>query len=178
MSGSVNAFGRRYENTSEAGWSETAKLLNCSTNTEVETATCMQNADAQTLLDASSKASKVVGSQLDTAGQLYVGITSLFGPTIDNKTVFDNYTDRVTAGQLSKVPAILGFNTDEACFFTESGRLPNKPEVVLGVNEAVFACPLQWGATWRANAGVPTWKYLYEGELHPEIISAQLILLM
>lgn len=178
MSGSVNAFGRRYENTSEAGWSETAKLLNCSTNTEVETATCMQKADAQTLLDASSKASKVVGSQLDTAGQLYVGITSLFGPTIDNKTVFDNYTDRVTAGQLSKVPAILGFNTNEACFFTESGRLPNKPKVVLGVNEAVFACPLQWGATWRANAGVPTWKYLYEGELPPEIISTQLILLM
>ncbi|KAF3025955.1 hypothetical protein E8E14_014974 [Neopestalotiopsis sp. 37M] len=163
MSGSVNAFGRRFENTSEAGWTETAKLLNCSSNSEADTATCMENADAQTLLSASLKASNIVSSQLDTAAQLYAGITSLFGPTIDNKTVFANYTDRVAAGQLSRVPAILGFNNDEACFFTESGRLPNKAEVVLGVNEAVFACPLQWGATWRANAGIPTWKYLYEG---------------
>ncbi|KAM0545802.1 hypothetical protein ACHAPJ_011128 [Fusarium lateritium] len=163
MSGSVNTFGRRFDNTSEAGWIETAKLLNCNTKSEAETATCMEKVDAKALLNASLKASKIIGSQLDKTGQLYTGITGLFGPTIDNKTVFANYTKRVTAGQLSKVPAILGFNTDESCFFTESGRLPNKPEIVLGVNEAVFACPLQWGATWRADAGVPTWKYLYEG---------------
>ncbi|KAK6222918.1 hypothetical protein LQW54_000729 [Pestalotiopsis sp. IQ-011] len=78
MSGSVNAFGRRYENTPEAGWTETAKLLNCSTDTEVETATCMQKADAQTLLDASSKTSKVVSSQLDERA-LILGIARAIG---------------------------------------------------------------------------------------------------
>ena len=164
MSGSVNSFGRRLSNTSEAGWSETAKALACgSAKTEAEITACMRKANPTDLLTASLKATKVVAAELDKLGKLYAGITGLFGPTIDNKTVFANYTERVAAGKISKVPTIVGFNTDEGCFFAEEGSIPSSYKTQLAVTEIVFSCPLHWGAVWRASAGIPAWKYLYEG---------------
>ncbi|SCO88831.1 uncharacterized protein FRV6_12959 [Fusarium oxysporum] len=132
-----------YKDPIIAGVTKTTKLLKCSTKSEAAIQSYMQKANPKALFKASQKANKVIISQLNKTSQLYTGITSLFGPTINNKTVFANYTTRVAARKLSRVPAILGFNTDEAYFFTDSGKLPNKSEVILAVNKAIFAYPLQ-----------------------------------
>ncbi|KAG7431016.1 hypothetical protein Forpi1262_v008204 [Fusarium oxysporum f. sp. raphani] len=132
-----------YKDPIIAGVTKTTKLLKCSTKSEAAIKSYMQKANPKALFKASQKANKVIISQLNKTSQLYTGITSLFGPTINNKTVFANYTTRVAARKLSRVPAILGFNTDEAYFFTESGKLPNKSEVILAVNKAILAYPLQ-----------------------------------
>ena len=52
----------------------------------------MRNKIAHDAFTASQNASKVVGASLTYPATIYAGITGLFGPSIDNKSVFTNNT--------------------------------------------------------------------------------------
>lgn len=174
MSGSVDNFGRRYSNTTAAGWYETSKLLGCGTPNTTDNATilsCVRNKPASEVLHASENATKIVASMLSSEAQVYIGITGLFGPTIDNKTVFANYTDRANEGQIARRPALIGENNDEGCFFAQKGQIPIPYEAV--VTESVFVCPGAWAALWRANNSIPVWKYSWEGKSSPGVCPEQ-----
>lgn len=168
MSGSVDNFGRRYPNTTAAGWYETSKLLDCGILNTTDDATilsCVQNKPAPEVLHASENATKIVASMLSAEAQVYIGITGLFGPTVDNKTVFANYTDRASEGRIAHVPALIGENTDEGCFFAQKGQIPVSDEAL--VTESTFVCPGAWAALWRTKNSIPVWKYSWEGKSAP-----------
>lgn len=168
MSGTVDNFGRRYPNTTAAGWYEVSSIMGCGNpNTTSDTAIvqCLQSKPAEELLKASGNATKIVAKELDSEDQVYVGITGLFGPTIDNVTVFENYTDRAAAGKIIHKPTLIGENILEGCYFAMEGQIPVSDELL--VTEAVFLCPGTWGSIWRADNSIPTWKYSWEGTSHP-----------
>lgn len=168
MSGTVDNFGRRYPETIAKAWYETSKLLGCgnlNTTDDANILSCIQSKPAADVLQASENATKVVGPTLSSLDQVYVGITGLFGPTIDNKTVFANYTDRAAAGKIIRKPALIGSNIDEGCYFAQKGQIPISDEAM--VTEAVFTCPGAWAALWRADLSIPVWKYSWEGKFSP-----------
>ncbi|ORY60870.1 Alpha/Beta hydrolase protein [Pseudomassariella vexata] len=86
-----------------------------------------------------------------------------FTPTIDDKTVFANFTERTLAGSIAKVPAILGSNAEDGVPFVQY-----KPT---GINETLayqstllyFFCPGWKAATNRLAAGVSVYRYQYSG---------------
>lgn len=165
MSGTVDNFGRRYPNTTAAGWYEVSSLVGCgSQNTTSDSAIveCLQSKSADDLLRASANATRTVAEVLDAEDRVYVGITGLFGPTIDGVTVFANYTDQAAAGKVIHKPTLTGENIDEGCYFAMEGQIPVSDELV--VTDAVFTCPGAWGSIWRANNSIPVWKYSWEGK--------------
>lgn len=169
MSGGVDHFGRRFPNTTAAGWYETAALIGCGNHSTTDDSTivkCLQSKPANDVLRISENATKIVAAELDSTSRVYVGITGLFGPTIDNKTVFANYTDRAAEGKIIRKPSLIGDNILEGCFFAEEGQIPVSDEAQ--VTEAVFTCPAVWDAVWRANQSIPVWKYSWEGTFRPD----------
>lgn len=170
MSGTVDNFGRRFPNTTAAGWYKTAELIGCgnqSTTDNSSIVACLQSKPVNDVLDASENATRIVAKELDAESRIYVGITGLFGPTIDSQLVFANYTDRAAAGKVIRRPTLIGENILEGCFFAMQGQIPVSDE--LAVTAAVFRCPGAWGAIWRANLSIPVWKYSYEGEAQSTI---------
>lgn len=67
-------------------------------------------------------------------------------------------------GQFIPEPLPVGSNINEGCFFAEQGSIPVSDE--LAITEVVFTCPVKWAATYRANKGVETWRYSYEGSYY------------
>lgn len=168
MSGTVDSFGRRHPDTTAQGFYETSKLLGCGTpNTTDDDSilSCIRSKPAIEVLHASENATKIVGKTLSPVDQIYVGITGLFGPTIDDKTVFANYSVRTSEGKIIRKPALIGGNIDEACFFAQKGQIPVSDEAL--VTEVVFTCPAAWATLRRADLSIPVWKYSWEGKLSP-----------
>lgn len=164
-SGTADTFGNRFENTTAEGWNEASSILGCGNSSTESTASvlnCMRSKSAQDVYQASVKAAKIVIPTLGKSGQSLAGITGLFGPTVDNHTVFENYTMRGNAGQFMKKPLLTGSNIAEGCFFAEQGQIPIAD--IAAVTQAIFTCPIDKEARWFANAGVPTWKYRFYGE--------------
>lgn len=88
-----------------------------------------------------------------------VGLKSPFGPTVDNKTVFANYSALGKAGKFIRRPILQGSNDDEFCYF--AARSPAFNNVIEQDNNVVFTCPTAATTRWHAQAGVPTWRYRY-----------------
>ncbi|KAG9236024.1 Alpha/Beta hydrolase protein [Amylocarpus encephaloides] len=133
-------------------WYRTAANLGCgnSTSDSGTVLSCMLSHNYTTLLDAIPA----------TSG--FAGILGLFGPTVDNKIAFGNYTGRTPA----KVPVLVGNTNYEAGLFRTQFALNNMtyPDYFWDVfNLQEFTCP----SGIRANASVaahnPTWRYRYMG---------------
>ena len=94
-------------------------------------------------------------------------ITGPFSPTVDNKTVFGDYSARAKAGNFIKKPYFVGNNDYEAGLFkytaTFSGVDLSDLEWAI-FNLATFSCPAGNAAMQRSQHGVPTWRYRYYGE--------------
>ncbi|KAK0701943.1 Alpha/Beta hydrolase protein [Lasiosphaeria miniovina] len=88
-----------------------------------------------------------------------------FTPVVDNLTVFPDYTARARAGEIAKIPTILGTNKEDGVPFVPLDADGG------GVNETLamwatlgsFFCPGFKAATNRIAAGVPVYRYLYAG---------------
>ncbi|KAK3319129.1 Alpha/Beta hydrolase protein [Apodospora peruviana] len=88
-----------------------------------------------------------------------------FAPEVDDVTVFSDYDDRAKRGQVAKIPAILGSNAHDGVAFV--WLQPN------GVNESaadavtlgVFFCTAFKAATNRLAAGLPVYRYEYQGNI-------------
>lgn len=164
MSGNAFSFGNRFENTSATAWFLTSDLIGCglpNTTSEAAIFACMKAKNATELLDFSVKAGDAVIKTLNQQAQKYAGITGLFGPTIDNITVFENYTLRGKAGAFIQRPIITGSNDDEACLSAERGQTPYSEEDY--VTMRVWTCPTYHTAQNRLRVGVPAWQYRYFG---------------
>jgi cholinesterase len=135
-----------------ASWFSVASQLKCGNSSSNSTAVtaCMQSQDPMTILTAAS------GSSVN------------WGPTVDNTTIFSDYTARTLAGQFSKTPLLIGNNDDESALFAVQAELTNvtgvTPTIIAAGNLNRFTCPSGNRANASVGLGLPTWRYRYFGE--------------
>lgn len=91
-----------------------------------------------------------------------------FHPTVDNLTVFslEEYTARAQAGTFARIPYLAGNADYEAGSYHISAFAANRtltPEQWDLYNERAFTCPTKYATEARVHAGVPTWRYRYNG---------------
>lgn len=156
-SGSVISFGNRLPSSASTQWYNVAKKIGCGDNSTSadQVINCMRtnsNATMHNILEAAAPGSGLAS------------VLGNFGPTIDNKTVFSNYTDLAAAGQFTHVPALIGNNDFEAGLFIliAAGTGLNLPlQQWEDFTEGEFGCPASTAAEFRHIAGVPVWRYRY-----------------
>lgn len=90
-----------------------------------------------------------------------------FHPTVDNTTVFSDYTSLGASGAFAKIPYLAGSGAYEAGFYRISAFNANislSPAQWELFNERAFTCPTKYATDFRVAHGVPTWRYRYMGD--------------
>jgi len=98
-----------------------------------------------------------------------------FGPRADGKVVFSDYATRRAAGNFIKAPILIGNTDDEGGLsfaLSSSAKGTPKPPGALqkrqtpppkAPNLASIGCGPHSAALARIQAGVPAWRYIYNG---------------
>lgn len=135
-----------------SNFSYVANQVGCGHLGKDEELECMQGKDADEILQVyeSYNATENEGKSLG------------FGASVDEETIFSNFSERRERGLVAKFPVVIG-NTDNEYAslyspFTVEG--PNQTEVDQ-LSTAVFACPAAVAADFRSQFGVPTYRYRY-----------------
>ena len=106
-------------------------------------------------------------------------VLSNFGPTIDEKVVFSNYSLRGEEGSFAKVPILVGNTDNEAPFFyalfllytniTAADLTAASHLITLGqpiadlITTVGWTCQTARSVNYRVEQGVPAWRYMYFG---------------
>ena len=90
-----------------------------------------------------------------------------FQPTVDNVTVFANYSTLALAGAFAPLPYLAGNNDNEFGYYAIAVFAANRTFTVNQINlfnlEA-FTCPTGAATAARAAHDVPVWRYRYFGD--------------
>lgn len=116
---------------------------------------CMRSKDWQDIQDAIPVSTGIAGA------------TGLFGPTIDNITVFSDYIARSAEGNFIKRPLFLGSNNYEVGVFRPIFDTQNVTFTEAQwdyLNFVIFTCPTSYRTEASVSNNVPTWRYRYFGE--------------
>ncbi|KAH8900887.1 alpha/beta-hydrolase [Thozetella sp. PMI_491] len=161
MSGAATGFKQLSQSSASDAWYSATNSLGCGRG---DGNSANKTTPEKVLECMMSKSSKELASITPSAGSSGSRTGLSFGPTVDDKTVFANYTDRTPA----KGPLLIG-NTDfEAGFF----RLlaPSLPEKLWPIfNQVTFVCPAGFRAAVSVLNGNPTWRYRWFG-VFPNLI--------
>lgn len=150
-SGVATSFAQPTPADNLAAWNTLTQNLSCGTTTSsgvAGTVACMQMKSMEEILHFS-------------------GTAGAFGPTIDNKLIFANYTRQTKLGKFIKLPMLLGNNDYEAgiikVLYAKVGKvLPLTQWAILNLEN--FTCPVGRTAELRASFNIPTWRYRYFGD--------------
>lgn len=151
-SGTTGISGLPYsESSSATNWYTVTSTVGCGNATTDSTAlmACMRALPFDTILSA-----------VPTTG--LSSIFSAFGPTVDNITVFANYSEQTPAS----IPMLLGSNDYEAGIWKTELALDEitYPEDLWDeMNLAGFNCLIGTRANLSLAAGNPTWRYRFHG---------------
>ncbi|KAK0120271.1 hypothetical protein ONS95_011676 [Cadophora gregata] len=142
--------------TAAAYWYAAAKVLDCGdrSSDQDELLSCMKSKSYQDVIKAIAQ------------GASSGAISSSFGPTVDDKIVFSNYTQLALAGKFSKQPLLLGSADNEAGLFRVLDSFKNQTnsdEYYRTFNDLGFTCPGAQRAAFSIAQGVPTWRYRWFG---------------
>ena len=132
--------------------------VGCGSSASAEVVSCMRSVDYQAILNAS-----VLVPFASTAALPQPP----FQPTVDNKTVFSDYTTLSAKGAFMKVPYLAGNNDYEAGFYKISAFAAKKTLTDAQwdlFNLEGFTCPTGVEAAARAKYSVPMWRYRYFGD--------------
>ncbi|KAH6714200.1 Alpha/Beta hydrolase protein [Leptodontidium sp. MPI-SDFR-AT-0119] len=160
QSGSVlgpgGGLGAISANTAAGYWYAAATALDCGDRStdQAELLACMKSKSYKELLKA------IAGGAEGGA------IATSFGPTVDDKIVFSNYTQLAIDGKFSKLPLLLGSTDYEAGLFRvlDSFRNETKSDSYYDTfNDLGFVCPGAQRAAYSIANGVPTWRYRWFG---------------
>ncbi|KAG4435350.1 hypothetical protein IFR05_009173 [Cadophora sp. M221] len=160
QSGSVlgpgGGLGAISANTAAGYWYAAATVLDCGDkSTEKDKLlACMKSKSYEEILKAIAQGAE--GS----------AIAASFGPTVDDKVVFSNYTQLAIQGKFSKLPLLLGSTDYEAGLFRvlDSFRNETKSDAYYGAfNDLGFVCPGAQRAAYSIASDVPTWRYRWFG---------------
>lgn len=132
-------------------WNTVAARVGCTKEATEAQLKCMQAVPMLTLVR-------------ETVATMAADYAVQFGPTPDGVTWFDDFAARSNLGRYTKLPTMIGTNSNEATLFTDN---PENAFLVKG-GDAIFTpvlwtCPALTSAGDRARAGLPTWRYQYYG---------------
>lgn len=90
-----------------------------------------------------------------------------FNPVVDDRTKFANYTTQTLERKFSRLPAIIGTNTNDGMAFQPypndaATMAPNQTEAN-AITTSLFLCPADQTTKLRYEAGATTYRYLYAG---------------
>ncbi|KAI9654263.1 MAG: hypothetical protein M1831_005428 [Alyxoria varia] len=160
MSGTAPSFGNKKPESASKSWYDAAKKAGCGDESDgaQKVLDCMRTASQETLLKAQA------------SGPGLSSVLGNFGPTIDDKTVFSNYTERALAGKFIQKPAIVGSNAAESGLFKLVAPGANLTQAQWNDFDATqFTCPAGTAAEFRHKFNVPVWRYLYK-PLFPNLL--------
>ncbi|ORY61766.1 acetylcholinesterase [Pseudomassariella vexata] len=86
-----------------------------------------------------------------------------FGPMVDGRTVFANYTERALQGEIARIPAIVGSNTQDGSVFTPYQPNGFNTTILDLVTLSFFFCSAWQSALTRLSVGLPVYRYEYAG---------------
>lgn len=160
-SGTASSFGNLMPSTANTSWYNVAAKVGCTEGDADAVLACMRspNTTMASLLQA------------ENAGSGLASVLGNFGPTIDNKTVFYNYTDLALQNKYIQKPYLFGNNYFEAGLFIllAAGSGENLPtEEWIAFDAGEFTCPESTAAIFRSASGLPTWRYIYKAEFPNE----------
>ena len=162
-SGTAISFGNLKPESANASWYQVAGKVGCNQSDPDAVLACMRSpaVTQQALLTAENS-----GSGLSS-------VLGIFNPTVDNKTVFENYTEKALAGEYIQKPYLFGNNYFEAGLFILLGaasglNLPTDEWIDFDAGE--FTCPESTSAIYRSAAGIPTWRYIYKADFPNEAL--------
>lgn len=163
MSGSALSFANRYANTSAAAWYSASSLLGCgdSSSGDAQVLTCMRTKSSTELIKVTEQVEASLLKTLEPDAAAYFGVIGAFGPTIDDVTVFENYTVLGNSANFIQRPVLIGSADDEGCLYAETGTIPVSAQDEL--TAVVFTCPIYHTTHARIAARLPTWTYRYFG---------------
>ncbi|KAK3364497.1 acetylcholinesterase [Lasiosphaeria hispida] len=130
-----------------------ASQLGCGNLSPAKELSCMRQIDAHVIEDFIYTYSEAGKVPLLT-----------FSPVVDNRTVFTNYTALAQAGEVARLPALIGSNAQDGVLFE-----PYNPDGVDTasadlVTSVWFFCPTYQSAKVRIAAHTgPVYRYLYAG---------------
>ncbi|KAJ8060264.1 hypothetical protein OCU04_010605 [Sclerotinia nivalis] len=102
---------------------------------------------------------------LTTADILEVAHLYTWLPSIDNTLVFQDYLARAAAGNVTKIPFLIGNTDNEAGVFASQILMTGEPEQNWSqFTNNTFACLAGARANVSATLGVKTWRYRYFGD--------------
>lgn len=162
-SGTAFSFGLPNSNSSAAGaWFNVTSTLGCGNATSNSSAvlSCMRSKNYTSIFNAVPASNGIAG------------ILGTFGPTVDDKVIFSNYSQRTPV----KLPMMLGNNNYEAGLFRTEFALDGitYPDAFWDTfNLQEFTCPAGIRANASVAAGNPTWRYRYFGVFPDLAISTE-----
>lgn len=127
-------------------WNNAASSAGC-TGDGPTVLSCMRNATAKALIDATS--------------------TDSFGIVIDEKLVFSDYTAHTPVA----LPLLVGHNDFEPGLKRALSEVTVSSDVYAQQQEDIFQCPVATRAQVGASNGNPTWRYRYFGVFPNTILS-------
>ncbi|KAI7186839.1 hypothetical protein KC324_g7053, partial [Hortaea werneckii] len=163
-SGTATSFGNKLPSTAAKNWFEVAERVGCNSSDKAQVLKCMRS-------DKVSMADLITAENKGLSG--LEAVLGLFGPTIDNKTVFSNYTELAQEGRFIRKPYITGSNSFEAGLFillTAQDNFTQPTSFWEDFNQNTFICPATTAAEFRARNRVPAWRYVYNPEFPNQAI--------
>ncbi|KAF8521203.1 carboxylesterase [Hysterangium stoloniferum] len=138
--------------TTVVSWEEVATSVGCTDITSPFQLACMELIPFEELIN------------------VVIALDASFAPVPDEITYFSDTNARSAAGNFLKVPLLIGSNAQEGDVFVVAleqlslgGDIPGlTQEGSTAVTELMFNCPASITAAARVNAGVSTWRYMYE----------------
>lgn len=139
-------------------YNNVTSTLGCTNTTDKDTLACLRAKPFTTLLAAARNVPALPTLALAQA---------TFHPTVDNTTVFADYTTLGKRGAFAKIPYLAGNNDYEAGTYRISAFNANitlSPAQWDLFNERSFTCPTKYATDFHVAHGVPTWRYRYMGD--------------
>jgi carboxylesterase type B len=156
QSGTALSFDPNTAAQSEASFYNASVLLGCGSSGDV--LPCVRNKSSTEVLAAIAKIPPQPSAALPAP---------LFQPTIDEETIFSNYSGLSSAHAFSPIPYLAGNNDNEYGYYAITAFALN--ETFSGAqtdlfNIEAFTCPTARETDARSAAGVPAWRYRYFGD--------------
>ncbi|KAL1983798.1 hypothetical protein VTN96DRAFT_9884 [Rasamsonia emersonii] len=153
-SGTVFSFPVNTPDEAAQHWYNASELLGCGSSGDV--LPCMRQKSAEDI--------KAAAAQVKVPNTNPARKAPAFQPTIDNVTIFENYTTLSASGQFARVPYLVGNDDNEAGFYKIAAYAQgaNLTEAQWQqFNYETFTCPSRQEAINHVNAGVPAWRFRY-----------------
>ena len=157
QSGTANSFGNLLPETANSSWYQVAAKVGCSQGDADQILACLRSPN--------TTMASLIAAQ-NTGGGLQ-SVLGLFSPTVDNKTVFYNYTELAFEKKFIQKPYLIGNNYFEAGLFILLQAASGSPlpiEEWLAFDAGEFTCPASTAAIFRSSNDIPTWRYIYKAE--------------